>query len=284
MYKNVITLFLVYMFICMQVVSTPTMRTQPVSMYEEVKPSLEINPQPRKLSSKPPGHAGILPAPVLYPRGEAPSIKKRIPPVPMSKSMTSSHRKDVTSSQDKTPNIPPKAARAHNKPQPSTVIYDKVPKKPSSLAPAIQPRRTRITTPSSPEPTQSAQSESISLDTPPLKASVWQPTSSTPPRVESSRKPQPMGSHPSIVMGASVNSNACNGDSIKEDKNNYGTALLTINESLRLLVSKMENMELKQAQFEQNLSQLKNQATGESKRELPLEVCSMTQQDVSLIE
>ena len=66
------------------------------------------------------------------------------------------------------------------------------------------------------------------------------------------------------------------------DKSSSDQALLAINESLRLLLTKVEKIEQKQTKFETDIALLKHQeSTATGQGEIPQEVCFMTQQDVS---
>ncbi len=174
----------------------------------------------------------------------------------------------------KAPIVPPKSTQ-NNKVKPSTVIYDRIPKKPVE-APVPKPKN--VPKPSfmnAAEPVPSKYDSGESLHSHP-KPSSQQPLSSPPSSVEAptlSVKPQPE---------VSVSTNPSSMAASKEDQNTYGTALFAINESLRLLVGKIEKMEQKQTQFDEDISLLKSKGGFEEKKvKMPLEIHSMTQQDVS---
>ena len=68
---------------------------------------------------------------------------------------------------------------------------------------------------------------------------------------------------------------------VRSEKAEYDSTLKAINDSLRLLIGKVDNIEEKQSLFEREISQLKVHGAAKVKGGLPLQVSAMTQHDVS---
>ncbi len=227
-------------------VPAPSQTSPPVMVSQSLKPL--VHPPTSK----------NVPLPVLS--SKQPSASRSVAPTPVSVR----------------PKVPPKSSAAQNNntlPSP-TVVYDRIPKRPVAV-PALQPKNVPISSfANSSEPVRSDHDSRKRLNSH-LKASVQQQSvSSSPLSVESPapvEKPQP---------DVSASNDASNSKTTKEDQSTYGTALYAINESLRLLLGKIEKMEQRQEQFEADVSLLKDKTGDKNEKKLPLEVCSMTKQDV----
>lgn len=166
--------------------------------------------------------------------------------------------------------VPPKSTSGHDNKARAPSI-DRIPKKPVAV-PTLPPKNAPA---NSAEPISSDHDSRRRTNSHSKASPSQQPMASPLSSVESAPKPQPE---------VSVSNNASS--SIvppKDDQSSYGTALFAINESLRLLLGKIEKMEQKQTQFDEDISLLKSQSNGGGDRKQPLEICSMTHQDVSIV-
>lgn len=70
---------------------------------------------------------------------------------------------------------------------------------------------------------------------------------------------------------------------VQSEQAESDSALTAINESLRLLIGKVDKIEERQSLFEREISQIKSHGAAKVKSDQPLQVSSMTRHDVSTI-
>ena len=156
-----------------------------------------------------------------------------------------------------------------------------------------RPKKAIAPLPQAKKPTQFTADKPKNAVPLPPRTREQQPQSASSPTVESpahasensSKQQEAINGEASLAQLPPVKQEAKTGIEDKSSLNQSNQALLAINESLRLLLNKVEKIEQKQTRFETDIAQLKHEeSTARDQREIPLEVCSMTQQDVSTLE